>query len=87
MGNNLAIVNGGSLTFLPNLGSIALFIHLAMIQTLINPVTKLLTAIGIKGKRNILKSISADSDRLSNQWLRIFLEAFISLYMFLLLGF
>jgi len=66
MGNNLAIVNGGSLTFLPNLGSVALFIHLAFIQTLINPLAKLLTAIGIKGKRNVLQFVSADGDKLSN---------------------
>jgi len=86
-GNNLAIVNGGSLTFLPNLGSVALFIHLALIQTMIAPVTKLMQAIGIKGKGNLLRNITPDSDRVSNQWLRILIETFISLYMFLLLGF
>ena len=86
-GNNLAIVNGGSLTFLPNLGSVALFLHIVFLQTLLAPLGKLLTAIGIKGKRNVLLTISPDTDTMINQWLRIFLEAFISLYMFLLLGF
>jgi hypothetical protein len=49
-GNTLAIVNGGSLTFLPNLGSVALFLLLAVIHTLISPLAILLTTIGIKGK-------------------------------------
>jgi len=65
----------------------ALFLVLAIIQTLISPLAVILAAIGIKGKWNVFKNIAADTNTLSKQWLRIFLEAFISFYMFLLLGF
>lgn len=73
--------------FLPNLGSVALFLFMVIIQTLLAPLGILLTKIGIRGKWNLFKKMSSDSDTLSNEWLRIMLEIFISGYMFLLLGF
>jgi hypothetical protein len=65
-GNNLCIANGGSLTFLPNLGSIALFLHIAVFTTFLSPVARLLTAIGIPGKWNVVKRFAADPVDLSN---------------------
>lgn len=86
-GNNLCIANGGSLTFLPNLGSIALFLHLALFTTLLSPLASMLTAIGINGKWNVVQRFAKDPVDLSNNWIRVLLETFITLYMFGILGF
>lgn len=40
-GNSLALANGGSLTFLPNMGSVALFLVIALVYTLLGPIGKL----------------------------------------------
>ena len=65
-GSSLVRENGGSLTFLPNLGSVALFIHLALIYSLLTPLGRLLQRIGICKRRGILKNVTPNSDKLSN---------------------
>lgn len=41
-GSSIALANGGSLTFLPNMGSVALFLLIALIYTLLVPLGKVI---------------------------------------------
>jgi hypothetical protein len=88
-GNSLALANGGSLTFLPNMGSVALFLLIALIYTLLVPLGKVIQRFHLCGKKgaNFAKKVTPNTDKLISQWIRIFVEIFLMLFMFLLLGF
>lgn len=49
-GNSLALANGGNLTFLPNIGSVGVFLVIALLYTSIVPIGKLLQIFHIGGK-------------------------------------
>jgi hypothetical protein len=49
-GNSLALANGGNLTFLPNVGSVALFLVIALLYTLLMPIGKLFQRFNVGGK-------------------------------------
>lgn len=49
-GSSIALANGGSLTFLPNIGSVALFLLIALLYTFLVPVGRLLLRFKAGGK-------------------------------------
>jgi len=49
-GNSLALANGGSLTFLPNLGFVALFLLIALLYSLMAAIGRLLLRFKVCGK-------------------------------------
>ena len=49
-GSSIALANGGSLTFLPNIGSVALFLLIAILYTFLVPVGRLLLRFKAGGK-------------------------------------
>ena len=88
-GMSIAVVNGGSLTFLPNIGSVALFLLIALLYTLLVLIGRLLLRFKAGGKKGgaLISKVTTNTTKLSSQWLRIFIEIFLMLYMYLLLGF
>ena len=49
-GNSLALANGGNLTFLPNLGFVALFLGIALLYSLMALIGHLLLRFEVGGK-------------------------------------
>ena len=49
-GSSLALANGGSLTFLPNVGSVALVLLIALLYTIFVLILKLTLRFKVRGK-------------------------------------
>lgn len=88
-GSSIVLANGGSLTFLPNMGSVALFLLIALLYTLLVPIGMFLQRLKVFGPKGVslFSKITPKTNKLLSQWTRIFIEIFMMLYMFLLLGF
>jgi hypothetical protein len=87
--SSLVLANGGSLTFLPNIGSVSLLILVVIFFTFLAPIgiiLKRFKVVGAKGT-SLVNNFTINGDKLISYWMRIFLEIFMMLYMFLLLGF